>query len=166
MENRKTITQFTTYIETLCEKHTLINHTKAQKHFLKLGQDNQLQEGKHLYYPIVTIEHLSNVYIDQIDNYRKKRNIELMFLDHIRNPDDIDMLNKVWNNMEEIAEDFLRRIRLDKSERTLYPCLKHLKIESAELNFIENIQSHLCGVLLSFEIETPFDNCISEGRFR
>lgn len=166
MENKNDLTDFTSYIESLCEKHTAVNHTEKKKHFLELGNDQQLQEGKKLYYPIVTMEKLTNSYTDQPDNIRKKRNIELMFLDHVQDAGNFNDINSIWNNMEWIAEDFLRKIKEDRRDKNTYPFLQKLRLNSAELDLVENVSTHLWGVLLSFELDIPFSECIEVGRFR
>ena len=166
MGNKNGLTDFTNYIESLCEKHTSINHTDEKKHFLELGNDQQLQEAKKLYYPIVTMEKLTNSYSDQPDNIRKKRNIELMFLDHVKDAGDFNSINSIWNNMEWIAEDFLRKIREDRKDKNTCPFLQKLKLSGAELDLVENVSTHLWGVILSFELDLPFIECIQDGRFR
>lgn len=166
MEKNNDLTAFTNYIESLCEKHTSINHTEEKKHFLELGNDQQLQEGKKIYYPVVTMEQLTTSYSDLTDSVSKKRNIELMFLDHVKDAGDFNNINAIWNNMEGIAEDFLRKIKVDRRNRDTYPFLNKLKLNSAELDLVENVSTHLWGVLLSFELELPFSECIEDGRFR
>lgn len=166
MENRNDLTDFTNYIKSLCEKHTAINHTERKKHFLELGNDQQLHEGKKLYYPIVTMEKLSNSYSDLADSLRKKRYIELMFLDHVQDAGNFNDINYIWNNMERIAEDFLRKIREDRRDRDTYPFLRKLKLSNAELDLVESVSTHLWGVILSFELDLPFNECIEKGRFR
>lgn len=166
MANNQDLTDFTKYIESLCEQHTSINHTKDKAHFLELGNDQQLQMGKKLYYPVVTMEKLTNSYSDQPDNIRKKRNIELMFLDHVPDATNFKNINSIWDNMEWIAEDFLRKINQDKRDKKTYPFLQKLRLSNAELDLVENVSTHLWGVLLSFEIDLPFSECIEVGRFR
>lgn len=163
MGNNNLIDQFTEYIEDLCRKHTSIKHTSNRKHFVRLAVDEMLQESKaNIYYPVVTMEKLTNTYTGQEDSFRKNRHIELMFLDHLKDGGDFNSIESVWANMESVAEDFLKKIRND---RRTHVFLKSLKIDNAELDYVENIQTHLWGVLLSFDIGLPFDNCIASGRF-
>lgn len=163
MENKNLLDEFTAYIEDLCKKHTWIQHTAERKHFIRLDSDELLQEGKaNIYYPVVTMDKLTVSYTSEPDNFRKSRYIELMFLDHIRDAGDFNNIQNVWTKMEAVAEDFLNKIRMDK--RNL-PFLKSLMIDNAELEYVENIKTHLWGVLLSFNIDLPFNNCLDPDRF-
>lgn len=163
MANKNLLDEFDNYIEGLCRKHTSIRHTDAKKHFVKLATDEILQGGKAIvFYPVVTLEKLTNSYTGLADSFRKNRHVEMMFLDHITDSGNFKQIEAVWTNMEFVAEDFLKKIRED---RRVYPFFKSLKIDNAELDYVENIQAHLWGVLLSFDIDLPFDNCIPQGRF-
>jgi len=164
--NDNLLDDFTAYIESLCRKHTSIKHTGEKKHFVRLDNDELLQDGKaNLYYPLVTMDKLTVSYTGLDDSFRKGRHVELMFLDHISDVGNFDNISDVWSNMESVAEDFLKKIRIDRRNTTLYPFLKSLTIDNAELDYVENIQTHLWGVLLSFDIGLPFNNCIEPGRF-
>ena len=163
MGNKNLLDEFDNYIEDLCRKHTSIRHTDKKKHFVKLAKDEILQEGKAVvFYPVVTLEKLTNTYTGLADSFRKNRHVELMFLDHLSDGGNFKQIESVWTNMESVAEDFLKKIRED---RRVYPFLKSLKVDNAELDYVENVQTHLWGVLLSFDIDLPFDNCIAPGRF-
>ncbi|GAB6122280.1 hypothetical protein [Dysgonomonas termitidis] len=163
MGNENLLDDFTEYIENLCRKHVLIKHSAEKKHFVRLDNDELLQEGKaNIYYPVVTMEKLTVSYTSQPDNFRKSRHVELMFLDHIRDAGDFNNIENVWTKMEAVAEDFIKKIRVDK--RNL-PFLKSLVMDNAELDYVENIKAHLWGVLLSFDINLPFDNCLDPDRF-
>lgn len=166
MVNKKPLIDFTLYIEDLCKSHTLIKHRPTEKHFVRLAKDELLQETRALvFYPVVTMESLTNSYTSLEDSFRKSRHLELMFLDHVGDIGDFDSIEKVWDDMESIAEDFIRKIRVDKRDRKKYPFLQSLNMTSVELDRVENVQTHLWGVLLSFDLDLPFDNCIDAGRF-
>lgn len=157
---------FTRYIENLCKKHVLIKHSAEEKHFVRLDNDELLQEGKAgIYCPVVTMDKLANTYTDQEDNFRKRRHVELMFLDHIRDAGNFNDIESVWTTMESVAEDFLKKIRADRKDRVNYPFLRSLVISNVELYYVENIEEHLWGVLLSFETDLPFNNCLDPERF-
>ncbi len=160
------IDSFTAYIENLCRHHTVIGHTDNRKHFVDLSTDELLQEGKSLvYYPVVTIQKLTNSYDGREDALRKTRYVELMFLDHLQDRGSFKQMEKAWAQMEQVAEDFLRRIRIDRRDRQAYPWLRSVSIEKAEGDYVENVVSHLWGYLLTFDLDMPFDNCIEPGRF-
>ncbi len=163
METNNLLQDFTKYIETLCSKHVEIKHSKEKKHFIRLDNDEMLQEGKYIHYPVVTMEKLTASYSDQEDNTTKNRHVEMMFLDHISDTGNFNHIENTWSRMESIAEDFIMKIKSDRRSRK-YPFLKNLKMTGIELDFVENVATLLWGVLLSFDIELPFSGCIN-GKF-
>ncbi|MDH6355477.1 hypothetical protein M2132_001820 [Dysgonomonas sp. PH5-45] len=166
MANDNLLDQFTGYIESLCAKHTSIRHSPSKKHFVRLDNDELLQEGKsNIFYPVVVMEKLTITYSGLEDSFRKSRHIELLFLDHVRDAGNFGNIESIFTNMESIAEDFLKKIRIDKRDTSNYPFLKSLVISNAEIEYVENIHTHLWGVLLAFDMELPFNNCIAAGRF-
>ncbi|MDR2003601.1 MAG: hypothetical protein LBQ74_11255 [Prevotella sp.] len=165
-QNQGLLDDFTRYIENLCKKHILIKHSAEKKHFVRLDSDEFFQgESADICYPLVAMDKLASTYTDQEDNFRKRRHVELMFLDHIEDIGDFDNIESVWATMESIAEDFLKKIRADRKNRVDYPFLRSLVISNVELYYVENIHTHLWGVLLSFETDLPFNNCLDPGRF-
>lgn len=157
---------FTLYLEDLCRKHTSIKHTDKKKHFVRLGSDEMLQEGKvDIFYPVVTLDKLTNSYSGLEDSLRKSRHVEMLFLDHVSDAGNFKRIESVQSEMEGVAEDFLRKIRLDRRDRVNYPFLKDLRIDEAEIDYAANVQTHLWGVLLSFDLDIPFDSCLPPGRF-
>lgn len=165
MENRNSLDAFTLYIEDLCRRHTSINHTADEKHFVRLNSEELPQEQHTIIkYPVVTMDKITATYTGAVDAEHKSRNIELMFLDWVTDPGDSNRIEAVFANMEEIAEDFLRRMKTDRRNKA-YPFLKNFTI-SAELDYVEAVSTLFYGVLLSFDFDAPFDNCIKDGRFR
>jgi hypothetical protein len=69
------------------------------------------------------------------------------------------------NLMERIAEDFLKKIKVDKRDRKAFPFLKNLSLSDIELNFVENPGFNVYGALLSFNFELGFDETLESGRF-
>ena len=160
------INDITGYIEELCRKHAVIKHTDTETHFVNLATGAMAQKSRtQIFYPVVTLEKLENSYAGQEDSYRKKRTIELMFLDKVSDSGDFARMNAVWEEMEWVAEDFLRRIRLDRRDRTGYSFLKSLKINSAQGYYVENVAAYLWGYMLTFDADMPFLDCIQPGRF-
>lgn len=157
--------QFTAYIQLLCEQHVDIRHTEADKRFIELNNEKQLQQSKTQLYPMVAIDKLTISYLGANDAMRKNRIVDLLFLDKVKSPGNFAEIQEVKNKMERIAEEFLIKIKIDSRNRVLFPYLKNLLIASAELNIIENESNNLHGALLSFSYELPFAEYIAEGRF-
>ncbi|MDR1098008.1 MAG: hypothetical protein LBL57_07750 [Tannerella sp.] len=164
MERNDLISDFTSYIENLCRQHTVILHSAEKKHFVRLDSDEMLQgERTGICYPVVTLERLTVSYTGPADGISKVRHIEMMFLDHVKDPGNFNAISGIWSSMESVAEDFIRKIRTDRKNRKDYPFLGG--ISGMELDYVENIVSHLWGVLLSFDYGIPFSECIAPGRF-
>lgn len=165
MENKDLLDDLSRYIEDLCKSHTLINHSDIEKHFVRLNSEELPQEKNTvLRYPVVTFDKVTITYSGIVDAERKSRSIELMFLDIVPDAGRYDHIESVLTNMEGIAEDFLRKMKLDRRDPK-YPFLKSFTV-SGELDYVENIGTILWGVLLSFDFESPFDMCIAPNRFR
>ncbi len=159
------LSDFTSYIEKLCRDHVDIRHSDRKQHFVELNNDQQMQDAKGLYHPIVTLDKLTVNYIGQEDATNKSRYVEMMFLDSTSQKGDFNAIQLIKNKMERVAEDFLKKMKVDRKNRKKFPFLRNLSITDAELNFVENGPMGLYGALLSFVFELPFDETLEDGRF-
>lgn len=159
------IDDLTSYFEGLCKKHAWVCHTDQKKHFVRLDKEEQLYVGKTIYYPVVTMESLTSNYPMHEDSLTKGRYIEIMVLDHVSGSGDYSKIEATKARMETIAEDFLRRIRIDRKKRSEYPILKSMSMSDVELDYVEGVATSLYGVLLSFNLSMPFKESIDEGHF-
>jgi len=168
MENNNLLAAFTAYIETLCTSHVEIKHVKDDedsRHFIELNTDQQMHSLKNICYPLVCMEKLTISYTGPEDSTNKNRYCELMFLESVSDTTDFDTIQKMTNKMERIAEDFIKKFKVDRKNRAAYPFLKRLVISNIELNPIENKSISLYGWLLSFNFELPFIETLEPGRF-
>lgn len=168
MENNNLLADFTDYIESLCATHVDIKHVKGDEdnqHFIELNIDQQLQDSKHICYPLVCMEKLTISYTGLEDSTNKNRYCEIMFLDSVSDTTDFVSIQNVKNAMERVAEDFIKKFKADRKNRSKYPFLKRLVLSNMELNPIENKSITLYGWLLSFNFELPFNETLESGRF-
>jgi len=159
------IDDLTKYFEGLCRKHAWVLHSDTKKHFVRLDKEEQLEVGKTIHYPAVSLESLTCNYPMNEDSLTKGRHIEMMFLDRVSGSGDFVNIEKVKAKMETIAEDFLRKIRKDRKDRKTYPILKAMAMSEVELDYVEGVASCLYGVILSFNISMPFKEDIEEDHF-
>ncbi len=159
------LSDFTTYIESLCAKHVEIRHTKYNPRFIELNSEKQLNAQKMQLYPIVALDKLTISYGGQNDAMQKSRIVDILFLDKAKQVGDYAEVQLIKNRMERIAEEFVIRIKTDSKDRVNYPYLRNLVVGSIELNLIDNEGINLHGVLLSFSYELPFAESIEAGRF-
>lgn len=160
------LTDFTDYIESLCVKHVDVKHNhNGEQHFVELSTDKMMQELKTLYYPFVTLDKLTITYPWHDDNRRKRRYIEMMFLDTVADAGDFARIKEVKSNMERIAEEFLLKIDKDRKDRKGFSFLRGLVMDGVELNYVENESVSMYGVLLSAQYELPYPGCLPAGRF-
>ena len=160
------LSDFTNYIESLCRKHVDVKHNpEGEQHFVELSTDKMMQSLRSLYYPFVTLDKLTVSYPWTDDNRRKRRYLEMMFLDNVSDAGDFNRIQEVKNNMEKIAEEFLLKIDEDRKDRKTYPFLRGLVMDGVEINYVENESATLYGVLLSAQYELPFQGCLPTGRF-
>jgi hypothetical protein len=158
------LSDFTSYIESLCEKHVDILHGD-DKHFVDLSDEKQLNDQKTLCYPLVTMEKLTVSYEGAEDFMTKNRYIEMMFLDSVSDAFDFVSIQEAKVLMETIAEDFIKKIKADKKKRNLYPFLKNLTLSDINLDYVEISARNVYGVLLSFFYELGFDETLDTSKF-
>lgn len=160
-----TLDQFTGYIESLCTKHVDILHTEEDPRFIELNSEKQMARSKSQLYPLVTLDKLTISYTGDEDATRKNRMVEMLFLELISDPNDDVAISDAKNKMESVAEDFIRKMKIDKKNRAVYPFLKTLKVSDMTIDYAENEDKGLYGVLLSFSFELPFIMQLADGRF-
>lgn len=164
MQNN-TLELFTNYIKSLCEKHVAIKHSFSESHFIELNNEKQLNASKLQLYPLVALDKLTISYGGQNDSMKKSRIVDILFLDKSKYVGDYEEVQRIKNEMERVAEEFVVKMKIDSRDRIHYPFLRNLVIDSIELNLIDNEQINLHGALLSFSYELPFVERIAVGRF-
>jgi hypothetical protein len=164
METGNLLDDFTAYLETLCSRHKLIRHSEKEKHFCRLDRGEVISGmNVKLYYPIVALDRLTVSYPDMKDNTVKTRHIEILFLDTAPLGNFIE-IERTQSKMEGVAESFLMKMRMDRRNTKDYPCLRLLNISGVEMDYVDNFSTTLWGVLLSFDLEMPYNACL-DGMF-
>ena len=164
MEN-DVLKDFAAYAEYFCRISKKIGHSPERKHFVRLDRQELKQSiNAALYFPVVTLEKLTASYSDAADNPRKSRYIEMLFLDKVPDAGDFAQIEDVQSRMESLAESFVFKTRKMR-RNTAFPFLRNLRLTNVELDYVSNISTLLCGVLLSFDMETPMEECVNEDDF-
>ncbi len=164
MATYNTIHQLTEYFEELASRHVLIRHTADKPHFVRLCSDEQISTRKTILAPLVTIEKMTADYTGFSESVSKRRTVDLMFLDNVRDPHDFDLINEVWERTEGIADDFFMKVLEDRKNKADFPFLRFVDVKSAKLEYIEAI-STFWGVLLSFDVSSPSVQCEDIGQY-
>ena len=159
-----TLSNFSHYIEMLCRMHKDIRHANDEMHFIELASDQQFQSMKRLVYPVVAFDRLTISYNLLEDAERKNRYVEILFVDKCP-VGNFELIKKIKDRMEQVAEEFLIRIRNDRKKRNSYKFLRSLQLDTAELNYVENDSIGVFGVMLSVNVDSPMSMCFKEDPF-
>ena len=168
MAESNQLSDFTGYIENLCVSHVVIKHVKDDEdhqHFIELNDDQKIHDLKHICFPFVAMDKLTINYTGQNDGMNKNRYVELMFLDKVSDPGDYAGIQTAKNAMERIAEDFIKKFKVDRKDRATNPFLKCLVLSNISVDLVENKAESTYGALLSFNFELPFNETLETGRF-
>jgi hypothetical protein len=159
MEN-DVLKDFSAYVEYFCKIHKKIGHSAEKKHFIRLDHQDLAQSiHSELCFPVVTLEKLTASYSDVVDSPQKLRHIEMLFLDHVTDAGNMIQIDDVESRMEMLAETFIFKTKKMR-RKPEFSFLHNLRITNVELNYVRNVATLLWGVLLSFDLETPFLECI------
>lgn len=119
------------YIEQLCTRHTDILHRQYEDHFTLQGMEELLVKIRStLAFPAVILADYDYSFGDaKSDNPLKNRSVAVVFLDHAEDADDYDEIAGIYNHMEQVADDFINRMRND-SQNNRHAFLKDIDFDS------------------------------------
>ena len=110
-------TQIVQYFENLARQHVGIQHTNTEKHFYRFEIDEVLSGLGSINYPAMILEAYAIEYDDnKSDNVMKNRKGAFILLGNVPDRGDHDSIHELWDELEEIGDDILARIRADKQK--------------------------------------------------
>ena len=152
--NLSTLTEF---VRKFAEFHPAIMHTEKQSHFSELLNDGLTVKLKNaVLAPFIAMQRLTVEYSNQPDNQRKTMNLRLFFMQHIQDAGDFDTVLKAKNDMEAVAEDFIKSLFANKRNFKF-------EIDSIALDYLE--ETTLTGVILEVALNLPFNQCNQDNIF-
>jgi len=155
-----------TYFETLATEHIEIQHSSAQKHFYRFEIEELLIGlATDINYPALILEGYDFNYADTIsDNILKRRNGAFMLIGRISDSGDFSAIHALFDQLEEIGDDILVRMRADKALRTV-PVLRDFAISESEGIPIKVTAHGQYGIRFTFSMKTAVNNTIDETRW-
>lgn len=146
------------YFAELAWRHKDLGHTKSNEHFCDIGDESQVHADVILQYPCVLYgEDDGEEFIGYTGSLRRPYSIAMLFLDHVIDTSNFDVLQDVYDHMNTIAEDFIRKMWEDHSDI--------INDTSIRISKVENKDAALYGVMITFAAEMPFCMKIENSPF-
>jgi len=116
-------------------------------------------------YPFLILEGYSYDFTDsKSDNLLKNRRGAFILMDHVSDSSDYETIQQVWENMEEIGDELLIRMKADK-RNPLAPAVRDFDFSSVEAMLIANDLGGNYGIRYSYVITSPRTNEIDPGKW-
>jgi hypothetical protein len=145
------------YFENIARTHVEIQHTDNEKHFFRFELDEVLNgiQRSDVAYPMLILESYAFDYTDNLsDNILKNRSGAFILLDHCPDISDYDKIHEIWDNLEQIADDILIRIKSDKKNPNT-PVIRGFSFSTVDAKLIANEMGNSIGIRFSFTISSP-----------
>jgi hypothetical protein len=97
------------------------------------------------------------------DNILKTRGGAFILLDHVKDIGDFNAIHTVWDNLEEIGDDVLARIRSDR--HVSYSPVQNFPIENVEAQLISTDLGNFYGIRFTFDIVCKFNPEVNPARW-
>jgi len=147
------------YFRLLAEEHVSIKHSESEKHFFRFEIDEVLAglNRGDVNFPMLILEGYSFTFTDnRADNPIKNRNGAFVLLGRVKDASDFETLHDAWDELEEIGDDILARIRYDKEQRTV-PVVRNFNLENVNASLIMNEIGNHAGIRYTFTISSPLN---------
>lgn len=144
------------YFEQLAREHVKIQHSNQKKHFFRFELDEVLTgKAARMNYPAFILEGYRFDFIDRMsDNPVKVRHGAFILAQHISDPGDYEYIHAVWDELEEIADDILVRMKADK--RNPASPIRHFDIDTVEGTIIATELGGLYGIRITYSVNCAF----------
>jgi hypothetical protein len=154
------------YFEDIARKHILIKHTNNVKHFYRFELDEVLTGMcSDIKYPALILEAYDFNYAESnSDNIRKKRFGAFMLIDKVSDMKDFNRIHQVWDEMEQIGDDILVKMKADKESR-LVPVLRDFDINNCDGVPLDVRTLGQFGVRFTFSLTSAINNNVDETRW-
>lgn len=159
--------QLVSYFENLARMHKDIGHSISEKHFFRMEVDEVLGgiNRTDVKYPFLILEGYSYDFTDsKSDNLLKNCRGAFILMDHVPDSSDYETIQQVWENMEEIGDELLVRMKADK-RNPLAPAVRDFDFSSVEAMLIANDLDGNYGIRYSYVITSPRTNEIDPEKW-
>jgi hypothetical protein len=146
------------YFQTLAAQHKLI------KNFYRFELDEVLTDLRDLETPCLIMEGYKFSFVDnKSDNILKTRGGAFILMDHVKEFGDFNAIHAAWDNLEEIGDDVLARIRSDRHD--LSSPVQNFPLESVEAQLISTDLGNFYGIRFTFDIVCKFNPEVNLARW-
>jgi len=155
------------YFETISRTHVEIQHTDNEKHFFRFELDEVLNgiQRSDVAYPMLILESYAYDFTDnQSDNILKNRSGAFILLDHCPDISDYDKIHEIWDNLEQIADDILIKIKTDKQNSNI-PFIRGFAFSTVDAKLIANEIGNSIGIRFTFTISSPVPSDVQQNRW-
>ena len=141
----------------------VLQHVDLQE-FYRLELDEVLTNIRDLKTPCLVLEGYKFSYKDQrSDNPVKIRSGAFILLNLVNDPTDFEGIYNTWDQLEEIADEIIARIRSDKENRNTV--IKGFDIESIDGQLLASDVTNYYGIRITFEIQTKFNQQVDQSKW-
>ena len=156
-EGRK-FADLVSYFQTLASQHIRI------KKFYRFELDEVLTSLRDIQTPCLIMEGYKFSFTDnKSDNILKTRGGAFILLDHVQDIGDFNAIHAAWDNLEEIGDDILARIRSDR--HVLSSPVQNFPIEAVEAQLISTDLGNFYGIRFTFDIVCKFNPDVDPARW-
>ncbi|MCY1720154.1 hypothetical protein OU798_07360 [Prolixibacteraceae bacterium Z1-6] len=155
------------YFSNLATKHKSILHSESEKHFFRMEIDEVLAGTMRsdTAYPFLALEGFSYDFTDnRSDNLVKNREGGFILLDHISDMSDFAAIHQKWDELEEIGDDLLLKIKADKRDPVI-SVVNNFDFNSVKATLILNEISKTVGIRYLFTINSAMSNDVDPSRW-
>jgi len=156
-----------TYFETLAKEHVSILHSETEKHFFRFEIDEVLAglNRTDVCFPLLILEGYNFDFTDnRSDNVIKNRSGAFVLLNSIYDSSDYELVHEIWDELEEIGDDIIARIRADKESR-MVPVVRNFSMESIKASLILNEIGNHAGIRYTFTISSPLNTEVNPDKW-
>lgn len=154
----KKFSELVFYFQKLAAQHVLI------KNFYRIELDEILSDLRDLETPCLILEGYKFGFVDQkADNILKNRSGAFVLLDHVKDNGDYDNIHAVWDNLEEIVDDILARMKADRREDE--SPVRNLLFEQTDGSLVQNEIGGYYGIRVQFDVQSLFNTDVNEARW-
>jgi hypothetical protein len=166
MQNELKFSAVVQYFEDLAKQHVTIAHSQTHKAFFRLELD-EVVEGlrNNINYPALVLEGYDiNFKDNRSDNVIKQRGTAFIIVKRVARGD-FNAIHAAYDEMEEIGDDILARMRHDKSQRR--SPIRDFNMDNVEATIINwFVDSGLYGIRYNFTIDSTFDTDMNPDKWQ
>lgn len=127
---RNSVSSFCRLMRDLAAQHEKFLHSDKECHFSTNIDAAQNSFARKMHYPCIVMDYGDFTYTSLSGADGKRRNVTLLFLDHVKDTGNSAEIEKVFDEMEDVCDDFMIKItELSKSKDKAYRFLSRFSLD-------------------------------------